>query len=465
MDNKTCATGAFLLDDTGAEEFITPLLGASMGGIRLGGSIRPGVMVLRKEGVTEEDRKKYEQMLAAGTKWDDIDKALGPVEKPGKLAGKSKLVPLNVDYFTVNKHDCVDPGHADLIMKKYADADGKLRGLPVYFPTNDWWELIPHSLSCYGRTTGIKHRSGFVPQKDERGRVTGLNRICETPEQVEKGRRVFGGRSWQFKDCDPEECEHYQKGDCKLRGRVQFMIPGIPGANMWGIPTTSFYSLSMIKDTLKRVHEATNGRIANIIYEGDTIFALRKRLGNVPSIDIATGEPKMRRQYLIHLDLTVDLFEVAKMYQANRVLARGTAAANILTDGNVVDITERVKAHEEAAPEETAPESGPTEDERLSTQQEQEIGERSPETPLGGREGPSETSRPPADTKAKGNGNNSPVSPNQIDAIRKLCARFQMPEVFVERELPNIKTATMAAEFIRDLNRGDLSRFLPKEEE
>lgn len=454
MDNKPCTTGAFLLDDSGVEEFITPLLGTSMGGSQLGGTIRPGIMALRKDGVSETDRETYNKMLAAGAKWDDIDKALGPVTTHDKLMGKSKLIPRNVDYFTVNRSDCLDPSNADLIMKKYADEDGKLRSVPVYFPTNDWWELIPHSLACYGKTTGIKHRSGFVPQKDESGRVIGLNRICETPEQVEKGRRIFGGRSWQFRDCDPEECENYQRGDCRLRGRIQFMVPGIPGANMWGIPTTSFYSLSIIRDTLKRVCEATGGRIANIIYDGDTIFALRKRLGNVPSIDIETGEPKMRKQYLIYLDLMVDLFEIAKMYQTRNVISRGTQAAAMLTNGaNVVDITERVKIPKEV------PEDPSTSDERDMPRVEQggSTGANNPETKWGYK---NETQG-----KSQARPGETSISDSQIEAIKKLCMKYQVPEKYRERELKKIKSAAEAAEVIKELNRGDIARFLPDGDE
>lgn len=470
------------IDDNGTEEFITPLLGPSAGGVQYSGIIRPGVMVLRKEGVTEDDKKKFAIMSEAGGKWDDISQALGPITT-GHLKGKSKLIPTNVDYFTVNKRDCLSGDNADLIMQKYADEDGKLRSIPVWFPINEWWELIPHSLTCFGKTKGIKHKSSFMPVRNSSGRITELKRVCETPEQVEKGRRIFGGRAWEQKDCNPEDCPEYQSGNCKLRGSIQFMIPGISGVGTWKIPTSSYYSLSAIRDTLERVYRITNGRVANIIFRGNTIFVLRKRLATVPSIDIATGEPKMRKQYLINLDLNIDLFELAKEYEAKNMLARGRQASSILTDGNngnVVDMTDRFKPVQpvEEAPEEEAfdaevpeVEEAPEEPDVPAQTAEKEEPAAAPEKAPAEKENPvaesSNTTQPVKAVESKAsdaNGNGGPL-PNQIEAIKKLCAKFQIPVQFVDRELKDLISSEKAAEIIKELNKGDLSRFMPRETE
>ena len=455
------------IDDNGTEEFITPLLGPSAGGVQYSGIIRPGVMVLRKEGVTEDDKKKFAIMSEAGAKWDDIDKALGNVTFPEHLKGKSKLVPTNVDYFTVNKRDCLSGDNADLIMQKYADEDGKLRSIPVWFPINEWWELIPHSLTCFGKTQGIKHKSSFIPVRNSSGRITELKRICETPEQVEKGRRIFGGRSWGQKDCDPEDCPEYQSENCKLRGSIQFMIPGISGVGTWKIPTSSYYSLSAIRDTLERVYRITNGRVANIIFRGNTIFVLRKRLATVPSIDIATGEPKMRKQYLINLDLNIDLFELAKEYEAKNMLARGRQASSILTDsnnGNVVDMTDRFKPVQpvEEAPEEPDVPAQTAEKEEPAAAPEKAPAEK--ENPVAESSNTTQPVKAMESKASDASGNGGPL-PNQIEAIKKLCAKFQIPVQFVDRELKDLKTSEKAAEVIKELNKGDLSRFMPRENE
>ncbi len=457
METNTARnTGVIYYIDNGAEEFITPLLGTSMAGTQYGGIVRPGVMVLRKEGVTEEDKKKFADMCGTGAKWDDIDKALGPVTAPERLKGKSKLVPLNVDFFTVNKRDCLNPDNANLVMEKYADADGKLRSIPVWFPINEWWELIPHSLTSFGKTRGIKHKSSFIPVKDSLGRVTEVKRICETPEHVERGKRIFGGRSWGQKDCDPENCEEYQDGSCKLRGRIQFMVPGLCGSDMWVIPTTSFYSLSAIKQTLNRVYEVTGGRIANIIYKGETIFTLRKRLATVPTIDYETGEPKLRKQYLINLDLNIDLFELAKMYEARNILARGRQAAGILTDGaNVVDITERVRQGRSAEEGDEIPDGS-------DARQEAVVPEGPKEPPDDPEKAPENKSASGAPAGQQGGDQKGAPLPDQIAAVKKLCTAFQIPAEFVDREIAVLDTWEKAATVIKELNKGDLSRFLPK---
>ena len=62
------------------------------------GVIRPGIKVLKK-GCSDRDREIYTNMTAEGATWDEIDRILGSSEY-----GKSKLIPTNVDYFTITNH-------------------------------------------------------------------------------------------------------------------------------------------------------------------------------------------------------------------------------------------------------------------------------------------------------------------------------------------------------------------------
>ncbi len=79
METNTASnTGVIYSIDNGVEEFITPLLGTSMAGTQYGGIVRPGVMVLRKDGVTEEDKKKFAEMCAAEAKWATLTRHWGP---------------------------------------------------------------------------------------------------------------------------------------------------------------------------------------------------------------------------------------------------------------------------------------------------------------------------------------------------------------------------------------------------
>jgi|GEM_PF-1109589 len=325
IDNTSSVAKALESEDEEYISSVATLLGPKFSYPRAG-VIRPGVMRLKK-GCSEKEVALCEKMKEEGSTWEDIDKALGTDQQ-----GKSKLIPENVDYFTVHKNDCVNPRHADEIMKRYADPDGKLRSIPVWFPVNEWWNIIPHGLHCYGGSVGIRYRSNFKAVKDGLGKVVDMIRVCEYPLPVEKGKRIFGGRQWSERSCDPEACSEYQNGECKFGGVIQFFIPGLSGLGIWVLPTTSWYSLLSIKSTLETMEKITNGRIAQLFVNNknriETVFVVKKVKQPVTFIDIKTGQPVKRDQYLITLDARIDTMELALTYD-NPVL-QGTKALSIL---------------------------------------------------------------------------------------------------------------------------------------
>jgi len=293
---------------------------------QVGGTIRPGVMTLKK-GATASDIQVFKKLVAENAPWVEIDKALGVDDRGG-----SKLRPLNVDYFSVHQSDFINPDNAKIIMERYADSDGKLRKFPVWFPFNNWWQIIFHNLAAFGKTSGIKYRSVFV-EKREGDRVVGIERVCQYPAEYtedEKGIRKCGPRVWNTRGCNPEACPEYQKQDCRLRGRIYCYVPGVKGLNLIAIPTSSWYSLNRIKGSLDLITAVTNGRIPSII-EGKTVFVIRKRKDKIPVIDIATGETRLREQYLIELDLDMDMLDIAKHYTTTAVVASAMRAQNMLS--------------------------------------------------------------------------------------------------------------------------------------
>ncbi|OPY84311.1 MAG: hypothetical protein A4E65_00305 [Syntrophorhabdus sp. PtaU1.Bin153] len=325
MDEYTPnTTGTVAVLDSSDEEMIASvatLLGPKFN-LPKAGIIRPGIMRLKK-GVSAGDEAVYKQMVADGATWDDIDKRLG---KDG--SNKSKLTPQNADYFSIRPRDCSDPRNVDLIHQLYADkSDGKLRSLPVWFPVNEWWNIIPHSLRCFG-TNGIKYKSSF---REHRNGKVDVVRVCEYPLELKVGQRVFGGRQWGERPCDPNTCPEYQKGDCKFGGTIQFYIPGVKGMGVWVLPTTSWYSLVRIKSALEAVSGMTGGRLARLFVGGKTPFILRKIYDEISTIDTKTGQPVRRSQWLIVLDIEIDMFELAQAYEERQVLSRGQRATGMLT--------------------------------------------------------------------------------------------------------------------------------------
>ncbi|OPY03283.1 MAG: hypothetical protein A4E61_01156 [Syntrophorhabdus sp. PtaB.Bin184] len=428
------------------EEFLTPLLGLDDESIKTIGVIRPGIKVLQKD-CTETDRVKYEQLLALGMSWTDMEKELG-----------DKLIPDNVDYFTLNSYDCINPANADLVKKLYADPDGRLRSMPVYFAMNEWWNLIPHRLCCYGSTRGLKHRSSFEYERDDGGRIADYRMVCETPEELEAGKKLFGGRGWIRKPCDPESCTEYQKEECRFSGRIYFMIPGIKGMGSWVIPTGSWYSMKRLKKTLRDMYQLTNGRIAYLLHKGESIFVLRKVKATVPSIDWKKGETTMRQQFLIDLDVVVDPLEVAREYSVEKMLEKGKRALTVLTAGTgdpglYSETDDNASVTDLPSPEEEQPASG-MEPEPV----------RGMDAPA--RQDPSpqptapEPQRQPAPEPAKNGNVRKEMDRDQKAAITKMASRYRIPSGALDKVLASLKYHDEAAKVIAELNKGDISRFL-----
>jgi hypothetical protein len=324
--NNTASIARILED--GDEEYIaaiSTLLGPEYR-LPRSGVIRPGIMK-PKNGCTDQDKAKYEAMLEEGATWDEIDKALGVDGR-----GKSKLVPANVDYFSIRPRDCLNPVHEKEIHRLYADPDGKLRRLPVMFPVNEWWKIIDHSLRCFGQS-GIRFKSKFK-EVYVNNHVDAV-RVCQYP--MEEAGKVFGGRKWGERPCDPDTCREYQSGECKFGGTLSFYIPGISGIGVWVLPTTSWYSLVNIKSTLEFVAGITKGQLARLFYEKKPLFILQKVYRDISVVDTKTGKAARREQWLIHLDIPVDMTSLVLYYQEQEVVKRAETATATLGGRNGCD--------------------------------------------------------------------------------------------------------------------------------
>jgi len=294
------------------------------------GVIRPGIKALKKN-CTADDQEIYNRMLEEGATWDEIDRTLGSDKN-----GKSKLIPENVEYFTILPEDCKNPDDATRLHELYADSDGKIRSLPVWFSINEWHNIIPHGLRAFGKMQGIRYYSDIMEKQCDDGNKE-LVRVCRYPLHVEPGKRIYGGRRYGEKPCDPDNCLEYQSGNCKFGGVICCHIPGVRGVGAWLIPTTSWYSLSNIKSTLDIVTNLTRGRIAGLVEPAadtpsrfKTVFRIRKVTETVSMIDIKSGIPTKVEQDLIHLDVDIDLTELAVTYNNQRLITTGFSSAALL---------------------------------------------------------------------------------------------------------------------------------------
>jgi len=427
-------TGIIETLESGRIEEIETLLGPVFR-LQRAGVIRPGIMVLKSR-CSQQDHMLYDDLVKQGHDWYEIDSRLGKDKN-----GKSKLVPQNVEYFTVRGEDCANPDNVKKIYELYASEDDRLRSFPVWFATNEWWNIIPHSLRCFGKQQGLRFQSFF---KDS-------ERWCRFPAPVTAGKKTFGGRSWGERPCNPDSCEEFQTGECKFGGVIQFYIPGTKGIGIWIIPTTSWRSLSSIKSSLEAFCALTGGRIAGLfnmpldesgVIVPRPIFRISKRLETVYPTD-GNGTVTKRSQWIISLDVDVDLTEVLRQSSPQKVIARGRSAAQVLNGA---------KENKDRIDNEPEPVSEKSERERLSAIMEAEQNQPSntniPDKPATDTAPESEA---PVKTPVKTT-DNHPMTLQQAAAIKKIAARKGIDESAVEAKIEGLNME-QAAKLIQTIQK------------
>lgn len=266
------------------------------------GRIRPGIKVLKSS--ARENAKAvqlYESMVAAGTAFDEIAKA---IESQCRI--RDALVPKNVPYFMCRRSDFTDPDVADEILRLYGEDRGdgmKLYRFPVIFAFNDWMANLPNQMAAWG-TTGRKYFSEYGNDG---------TRYCKTYAKIERdphaqrAKRHFGGRTVIFRQddsipdgvCDPERCPQYQARQCNLSASFIFAVPDIKGLGLIELPTNSIYVLQKAYAAMQTVLLA-RGRLTG------TRFMLSKREFDITRINEA-GEPVRQKHMLTVLDADIDI--------------------------------------------------------------------------------------------------------------------------------------------------------------
>ena len=240
------------------------------------------------------------------------------------------------------------------------------------------------------------------------------------------------------------------------------MIPGVKGMGSWVVPTKSWYSMKRLKKTLREMYQMTNGRIAYLLHKGETIFMLRKVKATVPSIDWEKGETKMRQQYLIDLDVVVDPLEIAREYSVEKVLERGARAMTMLSAGT--EHTDTVSGTSEDTGETDPPSAekdlSETRVERALTHHDCVEGPEKRASTQTGRSGGQPERQAGPEAPKNGNGRKE-MDRDQKTAIMKMASRYQIQAETLDKVLAGVKYHDEAAKVISELNRGDISRFLP----
>ena len=277
--------------DSGDEKEVQMILGDSER-IRYAGAIRPGAKT-PKRGCSPDEKGIFTQLESEGHTYDYIDKQMGGEPR----TSRTKLIPINTDHFVIRAADFKNPNDASFILDNFADPDGKVRRIPIWFPTGSIDTSIPHNFRAFGGSN-LKAVSLYNDQ----------DRLCF--KYIPKGKTEF----LETDEDDPDKITKLCGAQVKFGGIFKFYVKGLRTLNEIILPTTSWYGLGDAVAMLKRVRSVF-GRFHGL-YQGTTFLELVK-------VKEMVKDPKGKKQvqWLVTIELAqnVDPMELCNHNEASVV--------------------------------------------------------------------------------------------------------------------------------------------------
>ena len=268
--------------------------------VRYAGVIRAGKQVPVKSKCSPADIALYEKLDAQGIPYDDINRQMGGKPK----SRESKLTMTNIDHFVIRDCDFKKPADAQYIRENYADADGKVRRIPIWLTTGDLGVVMPHNHAAFDGSSNI--RAYTIYEGD-------VLMIRYAPKSVGP---VVKPEDWITEPFDHEK-PPVNAPPVKFGGMYKVNIPGIMGIGEIVIPTGSWYGLGDAIAVLKKVRLVL-GRFNGLLND-EPFLELAKVQEMVKAPD---GTKK--KQWLVTIELSVDAMTLAR-HSDNR-LSRGLSA-------------------------------------------------------------------------------------------------------------------------------------------
>jgi len=250
------------------------------------GTLRPGIKVpfeKGKDSLSPKEKALYKKRILEGKSPREIEAEIGKI-----------LRPKNVPYFSVYRSECKNrPEHADLIRSLYGNERGEIHRLSITFLSDKWWEYLPHNLMAF-------RRSGLYCSSER----IGGELIASRDPEFENGKGQKSDAARRFKrekvtlPCIPDQCPIYQSRSCQFSGILHFLILGIPGTDLWRLPTTSMYSVAAIYKKLNDFNQAFAKKGKSII---GMPFELYKAEEEISRWDPERGRIRTK-QWIIRID-------------------------------------------------------------------------------------------------------------------------------------------------------------------
>lgn len=250
------------------------------------GVLRSGIKVPYESGknaLSAKERALYEKWISEGRSPREIEKEI-----------KKDLRPTNVPYFSVYRSECKNnPEHADLIRSLYGNSRGEIHRLRITLISDKWWEAIPHQLMAF-------RKSGLYCSSEPIGGQLIATRDPEINQEVEKKektRREFKRKKVTLA-CIPDECPIYGASGCRFSGVLHFMILGVPGTDVWRLPTTSWYSVRAIMEKIAMFQSALASKGRSLV---GIPFEVFKYEAEISRWDPEKGRVRSK-QWIIRID-------------------------------------------------------------------------------------------------------------------------------------------------------------------
>ena len=320
------------------------VLGQTQARIPTGGKIRAGIKVLTKKAAENpKARELYEQGLASGQSFEQIERAIAEALPTLKMP----LVPKNVPWFTVRAQDFSNPEIARQILEAHGEDRGdgvkRLYRFPAVFPSDMWQVVMPHELASWGLS-----EKRFWSQYSADGRVRHC--MCYAPvprdDTGKRAIRIFGGRKTALRRendgmCDPERCREYQQRQCNLTGRFVFFIPGIRSISAFELHTNSFYAMNAAIQKFETIAFLRGGRLSGFLDAKRTPFYFTKKLLDVPHID-EQGRAVRVPQWIIDLEAPVDVTALLREGEDHETAIVNAELASQILEGTTSSTVETV---------------------------------------------------------------------------------------------------------------------------
>ena len=287
--------------------------------VPVGGRIRAGMKILKRSAAENEHAKKiYDEGLAQGLDFDEIGDHL---EKEAKQKGA--LIPHNAPWFTVRRADFRVPQVADDLIAKYGETRPEhptvkhLYAFPIVLATDDWLDVIPHTYRCYVGAT-LRYWAKYDSDGERRCYTHAPVAVDELAKRKQFPKRTIMLRKENEGRCEPERCQEYASGACKLRGFVRFYVHGVRGMSLFEIPTSSFYSLTGIRGELEQLARV-RGRISGL-HNGKPLLWVTKERKEISRYSLEHKKYVREKQWLVVFHVLEESVEALLASSSNKAV-------------------------------------------------------------------------------------------------------------------------------------------------